>query len=174
MEYNIDKAIEILSRTPHVLKTLLHELSEEWTTNNEGPETWSPYDIVGHLIHGERTDWIARMEITLSNGENKKFAPYDRFAQFTESKGKSLSSLLEEFRSLRENNLNVLRSKNINGEMLEKKGIHPSFGEVTLRQLLSTWVVHDLGHIGQIVRVMSKQLKTEVGPWEEYLSVLHK
>lgn len=172
MKFNIYKSLEILERTPLVLETMLKGLSEEWTKNNEGPETWSPYDIVGHLIHGEKTDWIPRMEIILSGKADKNFEPFDRFAQFKESKGKNLQQLLDEFKALRKQNIERLRSANLTQDNFEQQGIHPAFGQVTLKQLLSTWVVHDLNHIGQIVRVMAKQYKSEVGPWTEYLRIL--
>lgn len=174
MEFNLNKSIEILSRTPLVIETLLNDLSEDWVKNNEGPETWSPYDIVGHLIHGEKTDWLIRAEIILSDKSDKTFAPFDRFAQFENSKGKSLKQLLDEFKQLRKENIALLLKKNITAPDYGKKGIHPAFGEVTLEQLLATWTVHDLGHIAQITRVMSKQYKAAVGPWKEYLPVLEK
>lgn len=174
MEFNLNKSIEILSRTPLVIETLLNDLSEDWVKNNEGPETWSPYDIVGHLIHGEKTDWLIRAEIILSDKSDKTFAPFDRFAQFENSKGKSLKQLLDEFKQLRKENIALLLKKNITASDYGKKGIHPAFGEVTLEQLLATWTVHDLGHIAQITRVMSKQYKAAVGPWKEYLPVLEK
>ncbi len=173
MEYQLTEAIEVLERTPKVLEQLLSGLSDSWIINNEGPDTWSPYDIVGHLIHGEKTDWIPRTNIILSDGD-KKFTPYDRFAQFTESKGKSLQQLLTEFRELRQQNISILLSKNLTDADLNKTGIHPDFGSVILKQLLSTWVAHDLTHISQIVRVMAKQYKAEVGPWTAYVSVLNK
>ena len=173
MEYKVTEAIEVLERTPKVLEQLLGGLSDKWTINNEGPDTWSPYDIVGHLIHGEKTDWITRANIILSDGD-KKFTPYDRFAQFTESKGKSLQQLLTKFKELRQQNISILLSKKLTDADLNKTGIHPEFGSVTLKQLLSTWVAHDLTHISQIVRVMAKQYKAEVGPWTAYLSVLNK
>lgn len=165
--------MEVLERTPAVLKSLLENLSQEWTESNEGEDTWSAYDIVGHLIHGESTDWIERTKIILSDSSDKKFKPFDRFAQFEESKGKSLSDLLIEFENLRMQNIAILKSLNLSDKDLIKKGIHPVFGEVTLSQLLSTWVVHDLNHIAQIARVMAKQYKTEVGPWIEYLRILN-
>lgn len=174
MEFNLQKAIEVLTRTPEVLATLLHELSDEWIHQNEGEATWSPFDVMGHLIHGEKADWIARMEIILSDGTNKTFVPFDRFAQFEESKGKNIAQLIAEFKDLRKQNLVILQSKTIDALALTKKGIHPVFGEVTLKNLLATWVAHDLGHIAQITRVMAKQYKDEVGPWEEYLPILHK
>lgn len=172
MNFSLEKSIEILERTPDVVTSMLQNLSPEWTTKNEGGETWSAYDVVGHLIHGELTDWIPRTDVILSGKGEKKFQPFDRFAQFEESRGKSLKDLLEEFKQLRRKNLEHLRSKNITIEDLEKKGIHPAFGEVTLTQLLSTWVVHDLNHIAQISRIMAKQYKETVGPWIEYLRIL--
>ena len=172
MNFSLDQSIEILERTPIVLSLMLDGISDEWTTNNEGQETWSVYDVIGHLIHGEKTDWIIRAELILSDNSNKKFIPFDRFAQFEESKGKTLKQLLDEFKLLREENITKLLSMKIAAEDLQKKGIHPAFGEVTLTQLLSTWVVHDLDHIVQISRVMAKQYKEAVGPWTEYLKVL--
>lgn len=174
MEFDLKKSLDILTRTPFVLETLLEGISEEWIQNNEGEGTWSPFDIVGHLIHGERTDWITRMEIILSDSQNKKFDSFDRFAQFEESKGKNLRQLLDEFKALRKENIAVLRSKNIDKQDLAKRGIHPVFGEVTLEQLLATWSAHDLGHLGQIARVMAKQYTQAVGPWKQYLPILHR
>ncbi len=165
--------MEILERTPDVLNRMLQNISAEWTSNNEGGQTWSVYDIIGHLIHGERTDWIPRAEIILSEKHDKQFEPFNRLAQFEESKEKSLTQLLDEFKTLREKNIEYLRSTRLTDKNLEEKGIHPTFGEVTLSQLLSTWVVHDLNHIAQISRVMAKQYKAEVGPWIEYLRILH-
>ena len=172
MEFDLNKSIEILERTPHLLESLLSGLSDEWIKNNEGPETWSAYDIVGHLIYGEKTDWVPRMEIILSDKADKSFEPFDRFAQFTESKGKTLRQLLDEFKFIRKQNLDWLRSRNLTNADWELEGIHPAFGKVTLQQLLATWVVHDLNHISQICRVMARQYKTEVGPWIEYLGIL--
>lgn len=174
MEFNLAKSIEILERTPQVLKTLLEGLSDEWIFNNEGEETWSPFDVLGHLIHGEKTDWIARMEIILSDKDDKTFTPFDRFAQFEESKGKTLLQMLKEFEDLRKRNLITLKSKNITSEDLTRKGMHPALGQVTLENLLSTWAVHDLGHIAQITRVMAKQYIDEVGPWREFLPILDR
>lgn len=172
MNFNSDKSIEILERTPTVLSLMLDGISADWTTNNEGAETWSAYDVIGHLIHGEKTDWMPRAELILSDNTNKNFIPFNRFAQFEESKSKTLKQLLNEFKLLREQNIAKLHSVKITDEDLQKKGIHPAFGEVTLSQLLSTWVVHDLDHIVQISRVMAKQYKEAVGPWVEYLKVL--
>lgn len=172
MKFELDHAIAVLSQTPRTLRSLSGDLPHQWIEKNEGPETWSPYDIVGHLIHGDKTDWIPRMEIILSDGSNKKFEPFDRFAQFKDSQGKTLRRLLDEFESLRKENIAKLRAKNLKAADFSKTGIHPAFGEVTLEQLLSTWVVHDLNHIAQIARVMAKQYKDEVGPWVEYLKIL--
>ncbi|MEP7228705.1 MAG: DinB family protein [Ginsengibacter sp.] len=172
MDSSLEKSIEILERTPDVLNTLLKDISAEWTLNNEGGDTWSVYDIVGHLIYGEKTDWIPRAEIILSENNDKKFEPYDRFAQFKESKGKSLQQLLDDFVKLRSKNMEQLLSKRLTNKDLEKRGIHPAFGKVTLSQLLATWAVHDLNHISQIARVMAKQYKEAVGPWVEYLGIL--
>jgi hypothetical protein len=170
--YNLTESIEILSRTPLVLESLLQNLPTLWVMNNEGKDTFSPFDVVGHLIHGEKTDWVARMEIILSDKVDKTFQPYDRFAQFRDSEDKTLNQLLAEFKTLRMNNLEILRSKKLRDNDLLKTGIHPSFGPVTLQQLLSTWTVHDLSHIAQITRVMCKQYKEEVGPWINYLPIL--
>ena len=172
MDFSLQKSIEVLERTPVVIKDLLENISDDWSISNEGGETWSPYDIVGHLIHGDNTDWMNRVEIILSVGNVKNFKPFDRFAQFKENKGKTLNSLLDEFAMLRNNNLDKLKSKKITEIDLDKTGIHPSFGEVTLRQLLSAWTVHDLNHIAQISRVMAHQYKDSVGPWIEYLRIL--
>lgn len=174
MNFNIDKALEILERTPEVLRVYLENLSSAWTTCNEGEETWSAFDVVGHLIHGEKTDWTERLQLIMSNGEIKIFTPFDRFAQFEESKGKTLSELLDEFKKLRAQNITLLKSFNIQESDFERRAIHPELGEVTLRNLLATWVTHDLGHIAQIARVMAKQYKDEVGPWTQYISILNK
>ncbi len=154
MHFNIEKSIEILERTPVVLDTLLRGISDDWTLNNEGDQTWSAYDIVGHLIYGERTDWTPRIEIILSENIDKRFEPYNADIQFEDSKGKSLTQLLDEFKILRKRNMDYLRSKKITNKSADSKGLHPAFGEVTLAQLLSTWAVHDLNHIAQISRVI--------------------
>ncbi len=173
MEFNLHDSIDVLKRTPFVLDTLLRDLPERWTHSNEGGETWSPYDVLGHLIHGEQTDWMARLEIVLSDGNEKTFKSFDRFAQFQESKGKTLGQLLDEFKTVRLKNIEILKSKSLNENDLERKGIHPVFGEVTLRNLLSTWVTHDLDHFFQIVRVMAFQYDKNVGPWKVYLRILN-
>ncbi|MTI22819.1 DinB family protein [Fulvivirga sp. RKSG066] len=173
MEFNLKSSIEILERTPVVLNSLLQNLSSQWVHENEGADTWSPYDIVGHLIHGEKTDWIPRTKLILAQ-KDEAFVPFDRFAQFENSKGKSLRELLAEFEKLRAANIKELRALNISEDQLDLKGTHPALGEVTLKNLLSTWVVHDLNHINQTSRVMAKNYKSEVGPWVEYLGVLNK
>lgn len=173
MQYNLQEAIDILSRTPKALSNLLKDLPDNWTKNNEGGESWSPFDVMGHYVHGEKTDWITRLEIILGENDNKTFEPFDRFAQFEDSKGKNINDLLIEFQELRSKNLEILKSKNIQESDLSKKGIHPDFGDVTLKELLSVWVAHDLGHIAQITRVMAKQYKENVGPWKAYLRVVN-
>jgi hypothetical protein len=172
MDFNLAKYLELLDRTPQVLETWLSGLSPEWITGTEGPDTWSPYDVVGHLIHGERTDWMPRLDLILSDREDRAFVPFDRFAQFRESQGKSLSQLLSEFRDLRRENLARLRALELTDADLDRTGIHPKFGSVTARQLLSTWAAHDLDHLMQISRVLAKQIGTNVGPWVEFLKVL--
>ena len=151
---------------------MLRDLDESWLHATEGPETWSPFDIVGHLVHGERTDWMERSRRILEDGPAKPFEPFDRFAQFEGSRGKSMADLLDEFRRLREQNLETLRALELTSEQFDLEGAHPNLGAVTLGQLLATWVTHDLGHIAQIARVMAKRNKNEVGAWAEYLPIL--
>jgi uncharacterized damage-inducible protein DinB len=170
MKFETNKSIEILERTPLTLYNQLNNISNDWIVNNEGEGTWSVYDVIGHLIHGDKTDWMERIEIVLSN--KKEFKPFDRFAQFEASKGKTVNQLLNEFITIRKSNLDKLKKLNITENDLLKIGIHPVFGSVTLSQLISTWVVHDLDHTAQIARIMAKQYKNEVGPWIEYLKVL--
>lgn len=172
MKFDQKKSVEILSRTPLVLEVWLDGLSEEWIRSNEGVNTWSPYDIVGHLVHGEKTDWIPRIQIILSDRTDKTFETFDREAQFEDNKNKTLRQLLDEFKLLRGQGIEILESKPLDARDLLKTGIHPAFGNVTLAQLLSTWTAHDLGHLAQIARVMARQYKYEVGPWIEYLPVL--
>jgi hypothetical protein len=173
-EFKLPDAVAILERTPGTLRALLSGLPDEWTTCNEGPDTFTAFDNVGHLIHGERTDWIGRARIILEQGANRRFEPYDRFAQVRESEGKTLAQLLDEFEQLRSANLETLRGWNLSDDQLALEGEHPAFGAVTLRQLLSTWVVHDLGHLGQIARVMAKRYRDAVGPWRAYLPILDR
>ncbi len=172
MKYTSQQSIEILERTPAVLKTLLADLSDEWVMNNEGPDTFSPYDVIGHLIHGEKTDWVVRAKIILEHGTSVPFTPWDRFAQYEENKEKKMQHLLNEFKNIRKENMLWFKSLHLTEADLDKKGMHPKLGEVTLRNLLSTWVVHDLTHIAQITRVMAKQYKEEMGPWPEFFRIL--
>jgi hypothetical protein len=172
MDFNLVDAIEVLERTPGTLRGLLSDISHGWERGTEGPETFSPFDNVGHLVDGEETDWIVRARIILDQGKNRRFEPYDRFRHKVRSAGRTLESLLEEFALLRRNNLKTLRSWNLTDAQLDLRGEHPSLGPVTLRQLLAAWVVHDLGHIAQVARVMAKQYRAEVGPWIQYLPVL--
>ena len=174
MEFDLQRGVEILERTPRVLSAMLSGLPPEWTDATEGPDAWSPYVIVGHLIHGERTDWIPRAKIILAQGDERRFTPADRFAQFQESKGKSLADLLNEFADLRARNLETLTGWNLSDEQLALQGVHPEFGPVTMRQLLATWVGHDLGHIAQTARVMAKQYRDAIGPWRAYLPVMDR
>lgn len=172
MRYSLKRSYEILGRTPAVLQSLLSGLPDDWVMPNEGPETFSPYDVVGHLIHGEKTDWVPRIKKILEFGKTQSFEKYDRFAQYELSKGKSLQQLLDEFTVLRKENMNWFKALNLTEDDLDKKGMHPVLGEVTLRNLLATWVVHDLTHISQITRVMAKQYKTEMGPWPQFFRIL--
>jgi hypothetical protein len=174
MTYDTEHVIDILSRTPAAIRALLDGVSDEWVHGNLGEGTFSPYDVLGHLIHGERSDWIPRARIILEEGEGRPFPPFDRYAQFTESAGKSLADLLDIFAELRETNIAILRGMPLTEENLSKRGTHPDFGSVTLRELLSTWAVHDLNHIMQIVRTMARQYEGNVGPWRQYLSILQR
>ncbi|HEV7620528.1 MAG TPA: DinB family protein [Flavisolibacter sp.] len=173
MEFDLSKSVEILTRTPQVLTALLQGVSKEWIISNEGINTWSPYDIIGHYIEGEKTDWIPRMNIILSEDNNKRFVPFNRFAQL-DKKPVTIEALLAEFSQLRKENVAGLKKAGLTEEKLNRKGIHPELGEVTLKQLLATWVVHDLNHIYQVSRVMAKQYRDEVGPWTKYLSILNR
>ena len=172
MDFSLPLAVQILERTPVTIRVLLQGLFDEWSLCNEGPNTWSPFDIVGHLIHGEKTDWIPRTRIILQYGTSQPFEPFDRFVQFNASAGYSLDSLIKTFVTLRQTNLRILHDLHLSPADLERQGIHPEFGAVTLRQLLATWVVHDLSHIAQIAEVMARQYKQAVGPWISYLPVL--
>lgn len=174
MPYNVALAVQVLERTPEVLRTLLGGLGSEWTESNEGPETFSAFENVAHMLHGERADWIPRARIILEQGADRRFPPFDRFAHRHESGGRSLSAILDEFASARADSLETLRGWNLTERELALEGEHPALGTVTLRQLLSTWVVHDLGHLAQISRVMAKQYRSEVGAWREYLPILDR
>ena len=172
MNFDLEASIPVLSRTPVVLNDLLRDLPAGWITGTEGPDTWSPFDVVGHLIHGERTDWMPRVDHLLEHGEAVPFPPFDRFAQFEASKGKSLPELLDTFAALRAGSIERLRSLKLTPKDLERTGRHPEFGVVTLRQHLATWVAHDLDHIVQIARVMGRQYSDAVGPWRRYLRII--
>ncbi|HEY0461627.1 MAG TPA: DinB family protein [Pyrinomonadaceae bacterium] len=172
MKFKTEQAVEILSNTPETVKSLLENLSDDWINSAEEAESWSPFDIVGHLIHAEETDWIPRAGIILRQGENRTFEPFDRFAMFENSKGKTLGELLETFAERRRESLETLKSWKLSDEQLALKGMHPELGAVTLEQLLATWVVHDLTHIRQIVTVLAKKYAGAVGVWKEYLSIL--
>ena len=172
MEFDLGHTISLLSRTPAVLDALLRDLLETWALRNEGENTWSAFDVVGHLIHGERTDWMPRARMILQSGEAQTFEPFDRWGHVRESQGKSLGQLLEEFGGLRLENLIELRALNLRQEDLERRGRHPALGIVTLSELLATWAAHDLTHLHQISRVMAHQYREAVGPWSAYLGVL--
>ena len=173
-KFDLELAIEILSRTPSILKNWLGNLPEEWSHYKSTEESWSAFDIVGHFVHGEKTDWIPRAQIILQKEGLKVFEPFDRFAQYEVSKGKSMENLLDEFGQLREKNLAVLRGFELQPNDYELQGKHPELGIVNLRQLISTWVVHDLDHLSQIAQEMSKRYSQEVGPWQQYLGVLKR
>lgn len=172
MQHDLQDTVALLARTPSALDALLRDLPETWTRSNEGEKTWSVFDVVGHLIHGERTDWMPRARMILEFGDSQAFAPFDRLAQERESQGKSLAELLDEFALLRAQSLDQLRDLNLRAEDLARRGRHPALGVVTLSQLLATWAVHDLTHLHQISRVMAHQFQQKVGPWNKYLGVL--
>lgn len=174
MSFDLTEGIAVLERTPAVFRALLAGLPDAWITADEGPATFTPFENLGHLVHGERADWIARARIILAQGSVRRFEPYDRFAQTRESAGKSLATLLDEFAELRTENLATLRGWKLTEAQLDLTGDHPAFGAVTLRQLLATWVAHDLGHIAQTSRVMAKRYRETVGPWRAYLPVLDR
>ena len=172
MDFKLNDAVALLAKTPPVLMAMLEQLPSQWINNNEGANTWSPFDVLGHLIHGEQTDWIPRAKIILEFGESRAFDVFDRLAQFEHSRGKTIDDLLTEFESLRQGSLTELKALNLTEADLQKTGTHPEFGQVTLEQLLATWVTHDLSHITQISRTMAKQYTEAVGPWRAYLSIL--
>ena len=173
MEHNLEQTISLLTRTPAALNALLRDLPEMWTLRNEGEDTWNVFDVVGHLVHAERADWMPRARTVLQFGESRAFEPFDRLGQVRESQGKPLGQLLDEFAQLRSENLGELRGLNLSQEDLARRGRHPAFGAVTLSQLLATWAAHDLTHLHQISRVMAYQYRETVGPWSEYLGVMH-
>jgi len=172
MQHDLQDTVALLARTPTTLDAFLRHLPETWTRSDEGEKTWSVFDIVGHLIHGERTDWMPRARMILQFGENKAFEPFDRLAQERASQGKALAELLDEFALLRAQNLDQLRDLHLRPEDLARRGRHPALGVVTLSQLLACWAVHDLTHLHQISRVMAHQFREAVGPWAKYLGVL--
>lgn len=163
---------ESLASIPAVLDVWLRGLPEEWTRCDEGPDTWSAFDVVGHLIHGEDTDWIPRVKWILEHGDAAAFPPFDRFAQKKRFSGRSLPGLLDEFADKRKKSLAALRALDLGDAELARGGLHPELGRVTVRELLATWVAHDLTHVTQIARVMAKRVGDQVGPWREYLRVL--
>lgn len=174
MSYVQAEAVAVLERTPSLLRALLGGLPEVWTSATEGPGTWSPYDVVGHLIHGEHADWIPRTEHMLAHGDTVPFAPFDREAMFAASKGKTLTELLDSFEQLRRANLARLAALHLTEAQLDRPGRHPALGAVTLRQHLASWVVHDLSHLAQVARVMAKRYRADVGPWRAYLPILDR
>lgn len=174
MTFDLATATEVLERTPRTLEQMLDGLSPVWTDADEGPDTWSPYVVVGHLVHADRTDWIPRARVILAQGADRRFPPFDRFGQFRASAGRPLAELLAEFARVRAESLATLASWRLGEEQLALTGEHPEFGAVTLRQLLATWVAHDLGHVVQVARVMARQYGDAVGPWRAYLSVLER
>ena len=174
MNFELAEAIEVLARTPATFRMLLGGLPEAWINADEGPRTFTPFDNLGHLIHGERTDWLPRAQIILAQGTTRRFEPYDRRAQERESTRKTLDMLLREFAELRAANLDRVRAWNLSGRELALEGEHPELGSVTLRQQLSAWAVHDLGHLAQTARVMAKRYRDDVGPWRKYLPVLDR
>jgi hypothetical protein len=170
--FAVDEAVEILARTPAVLDAMLRDLPAPWIVAHEGGDTWSPFDVLGHLIHGERTDWIPRARIILESGESRPFHRFDRFAQFEASKGRTRGDLLDDFAALRRSNLEMLAGFRLTERDLDRRGTHPDLGVVTLRQLLATWTAHDFDHIAQISRVLARQYSEEVGPWRAYLRII--
>lgn len=171
MAVELRSAAAVLARTPAVLDALLRDLPPEWTAATEGPDTWSPFDVVGHLIHGERTDWMPRIEHILAHGDTVPFTAFDRFAQFGASQGKALPELLDTFRELRATSLERLDALKLSADDLARPGLHPALGRVTMSQLLATWVAHDLDHLMQVARVMGWRYAEAVGPWREYLRI---
>jgi hypothetical protein len=170
--YTVDEGVAILERTPAALDALLRGLPDGWIAAHEGGETWSPFDVIGHLIHGERSDWLPRAKIVLQHGEARPFDKFDRFAQFAASEGRTLASLLDEFAAVRRESIRELRALNLSETDLDRPGRHPELGAVTLRQLLATWVAHDLDHVAQVARVLARQYSDEVGPWRAYLRII--
>ncbi len=174
MELQLEQTLEILDRTPATLRVILEGLSADWSQTNGDRDSWSAYDVIGHLIQGEESNWMPRAEMILRDGESRSFEPFDRFAMFERSKDKSLEQLLDTFALLRRQNIAKIRAMNLTSAQLELRGTHPELGVVTLRQLLATWVVHDLNHIGQVIEAMSKRYSEAVGPWKVFLPILSR
>lgn len=174
MNFDLQSAVAVLERTPNALRSLLAGLPDDWTRPNEGAETWSPFDVVGHLIDAEETNWMVRARVILEQGADRRFPAFDRLRHLSANKGKALGELLDRFAEMRARNLAELTGLRLTPAQLQLTGEHPEFGSVTLEQLLSTWVVHDLGHIAQITRVMASQYRQAVGPWQAYLPVLNR
>lgn len=172
MTFRLDDTLEVLARVPASVHALLSGLPPDWVRANEGPDTFSPFDVVGHLVDGEETDWVPRARIILSRAADPVFEPYDRFRHRSRNAGRTLDSLLEEFATRRRANLGLVRSWNLGEPELSLPGRHPSLGPVTLRELLAAWAVHDLGHVAQIARVLAKRHRDDVGPWTPFLPVL--
>ena len=173
MKFDLERSIEVLAATPGTVRALLADLSEEWTASKGDRDNWEPYDIIGHYIYAEEADWIPRAKVILAQADDRTFPPFDRYGQFERSDEESLADRLDEFARIRNENIEILRSWELVDEELELKGVHPEFGEVSLRQLIATWVVHDLTHIRQIVTVLAKRYDEAVGPWKDYLSILN-
>ena len=174
MQFQLQQAKEILRNTPLVVRSMLTGLSDDWISNNYGPETFNPFDVVGHLIHGDREDWISRTRVILEHGTSREFDPFDRYAMYEESRGKSIAVMLDEFEQIRQQKLQELDDLGITDEQLLLEGSHPALGEVTLEQLLSTWVTHDLNHIHQIAKCLAWQYKENIGPWREYITFVDR
>jgi hypothetical protein len=172
MTFSLQQSLVILRRTPSVLKSLLIGLDSQWTHANYGDNTFSPFDVVGHLIQADRSNWMVRLRIILESGESQPFPVFDRYAMYKTDQGKSIDELLHTFAEVRARNLQDLESLNLSPEMLDLRGMHPALGSATARQLLASWVVHDLGHTHQIVKAMAFQYRDEVGPWNQYLAIL--
>lgn len=172
MNFQLEEAVEILERTPQTLSQLLTGLSSEWINRNEGENTWSAFDVVGHLIEGEKNNWLPRIKMILTKGATEPFPPFDRFSQLNQNDGKTMEQLLNEFADIRRANLEILRQIINPKTNFEQTGVHPEFGIVKLREQISTWVAHDLTHISQIARVLAKRYQNDVGPWRAYLRIL--
>jgi hypothetical protein len=172
MEFKMERSLEVLERTPAILQAMLGGVSDFWVMQNYGDATFSPFDVVGHLIHAERTNWMTRARMILDAGESKAFPPFDRYAMYSASKGKLIAELLDTFAAQRAANLSALRELNCSPKQLDTRGKHPDLGAVTLRQLLSAWTVHDLGHLHQVAKSMAFQYRDDVGPWRKFLTIL--